>query len=208
MLADQIKQRRKALGLTQHQLAMVLHVSSGSVAMWETGKRQPDIVKLERLADFFNTSTDSLLGRTPSPDPYQEKYLRLSNKNKALVQSIVQRLVDLDEALRNLAKSAAPQNPNNPTPGNPSSNNSTPGNPAPNNQTPSIPHNHKEESAILPDFPAIGQPFPPAKSQEIQEAMEEAPLVTSVVAVGMPYLTSDQKPFPSTAVEQILDEDE
>lgn len=62
-LGNNIAKLRGTLGLSQRNLADILNVSSGAVAMWETNKRQPDISTLVRIADFFDTSTDSLLGR-------------------------------------------------------------------------------------------------------------------------------------------------
>lgn len=63
-LASNIAKLRTERNLSQRSLAEELRVSSGAVAMWETNKRQPDISTLSRIADYFDTSTDFLLGRT------------------------------------------------------------------------------------------------------------------------------------------------
>mgnify|MGYP002508535158 CR=1 FL=1 len=42
MFADRLKQLRREKGLTQIQLATELNVASGTIAMWETGKREPN----------------------------------------------------------------------------------------------------------------------------------------------------------------------
>ena len=39
---ERLKQLRKEHGMTQVQLAEKLGVASGTVAMWETGKRSPN----------------------------------------------------------------------------------------------------------------------------------------------------------------------
>lgn len=49
--------------MSQGELAKALNVSRSTVAMWETDGSIPDITSLQALADFFNVSTDFLLGR-------------------------------------------------------------------------------------------------------------------------------------------------
>lgn len=64
MLNTQIKQLRISRGLNQVELAKRLSVTKQTVSNWENDNIQPSIDMLERLADFFNVSTDYLLGRT------------------------------------------------------------------------------------------------------------------------------------------------
>ena len=52
--------RLKAL-LTQEELAEKLGVTDGAIAMWETGKRKPNIIMLKKLAVLFQCTTDDLL---------------------------------------------------------------------------------------------------------------------------------------------------
>lgn len=61
-LAENIKLLRKEHHLTQEQLAEVLGVTIGAVHKWEHGLSTPDITLIMALADFFETSTDVLLG--------------------------------------------------------------------------------------------------------------------------------------------------
>lgn len=60
MFAENLKALRKAKGMTQTDLSQVLNVAQGAVAMWETGKRIPDLDMLKRIANYFNVSMDSL----------------------------------------------------------------------------------------------------------------------------------------------------
>lgn len=53
--------RRKALGLTQEQLAQRLNVSSQAVSKWEKG-RFPDAALLPKIAEALNISLDALFG--------------------------------------------------------------------------------------------------------------------------------------------------
>lgn len=69
MFAQRLKKLRQQKGLSQYQLADLLKLTRGQLANYEQKKRQPDFDTLELLADFFNVSTDYLLGRTDDPTP-------------------------------------------------------------------------------------------------------------------------------------------
>ena len=56
-----IQSQRKAMSLTQKQLAQRLNVSFQAVSKWENGDALPDAGLLLDLADALNTSTDKLL---------------------------------------------------------------------------------------------------------------------------------------------------
>ena len=58
---ENLKKARKSKGLTQKALSEKLGVALSTVAMWETGSRQPDYQMLNRIADFFGISFDDLL---------------------------------------------------------------------------------------------------------------------------------------------------
>lgn len=68
MFSDVLKFLRKEKKITQIELSEILHVSSGAIGNWESGKRQPDYATLEKLADFFGVSVDYLLGREKKAD--------------------------------------------------------------------------------------------------------------------------------------------
>ncbi|MBE6877259.1 MAG: helix-turn-helix transcriptional regulator [Ruminococcus sp.] len=89
MLAYQMKQLRRQKGLTQQQLADYLHVSKGTVGMWETGRREPNTEILSELADFYGVSVDYLLGRET-----------LSGAQKAVLQETIHTLEQLMERLK------------------------------------------------------------------------------------------------------------
>lgn len=64
MDGERLKKVRKERGYTQVSLAEALGVSKGSVAMWETGKRNPEFETLEELLTLLDVSYDYLTGRT------------------------------------------------------------------------------------------------------------------------------------------------
>lgn len=61
MFADRLKQLRIKKGITQVEFAKKFNISSGTIAMWETAKRTPDVETLKKIADFFDVTIDYLL---------------------------------------------------------------------------------------------------------------------------------------------------
>jgi len=57
-------QLRKQKGFTQQQFADLLGISCSALSYYEADKRTINIELLAKIADFFNVSTDYLLGRT------------------------------------------------------------------------------------------------------------------------------------------------
>jgi transcriptional regulator with XRE-family HTH domain len=60
---EQIKAVRKALGMTQEQLAKLLGVTQGTIAQWEKGLTHPTFEKLPKIAEVLGVSVDALIGR-------------------------------------------------------------------------------------------------------------------------------------------------
>lgn len=66
-LGKKINELRKNKGITQDELAAELGVTAAAVSKWENGYTLPDILMLCALADYFQVTTDELLGRIASP---------------------------------------------------------------------------------------------------------------------------------------------
>jgi len=60
-IRDRIRQLRLENGLTQKQLAGTLNISRSMVANWETGRSEPHIGDLDRLARVLETTAEYLL---------------------------------------------------------------------------------------------------------------------------------------------------
>lgn len=58
---EQLKGLRKKAGITQVELAEILNVSKGTVAMWETGKRDTSCSMLLKIADLFGVTVEYLI---------------------------------------------------------------------------------------------------------------------------------------------------
>ena len=61
IIAKNIKERRKALGLTQMELGVLLGYSVKAISKWESGKGAPPTVVLPLLAQMLRTDVDFLL---------------------------------------------------------------------------------------------------------------------------------------------------
>lgn len=64
MFAQRLKELRKEQGLTQVQFAKRFNISAGTIGNWESGNRTPDTDMLKRIANFFDTTVDYLIGRS------------------------------------------------------------------------------------------------------------------------------------------------
>lgn len=56
-----LKEKRRAFGFTQEQLAKELNVSRSAISNWEIGRNYPDIETLLILANLFQVPLDDLL---------------------------------------------------------------------------------------------------------------------------------------------------
>lgn len=64
MYGERIKELRTKKGITQANLASVLGVGPSTLRMWELENSQPNIPMLIGIADYFEVTTDYLLGRS------------------------------------------------------------------------------------------------------------------------------------------------
>ena len=60
-ISEKIVLCRKALGISQEELAALLNISRQAVSRWETGAAMPDTEKIIQLSRVFGVSTDYLL---------------------------------------------------------------------------------------------------------------------------------------------------
>ena len=74
-IGETITRKRKALGMTQKDLAEKLSVSFQAVSKWETDASHPDVELLTALAEVLGTTVDALVGyRSPILADYEERY--------------------------------------------------------------------------------------------------------------------------------------
>lgn len=63
IMSNRLKELCSSVGLTQKELATFLGVAQPTLSGWESGRFQIDYDSLIKIADYFNTSIDYLLGR-------------------------------------------------------------------------------------------------------------------------------------------------
>ena len=65
-----IRDLREDRDMNQTQIAKILGMSQTGYSKYETGENDIPTLVLIRLADFYQTSVDFLLGLTPEREPY------------------------------------------------------------------------------------------------------------------------------------------
>ncbi|KSU14876.1 helix-turn-helix domain-containing protein [Lactococcus lactis] len=63
VFSERLKELRKEKDLTQKEIANKLGVSRVAYTNWENGKREPNIERFVKLADYFNVNIDYVVGR-------------------------------------------------------------------------------------------------------------------------------------------------
>ncbi len=61
---DRLKELRLNKKMTQEELGKTFNVIKQTISSWENGNSRPDIDMASKIADFFEVTTDYLLGRT------------------------------------------------------------------------------------------------------------------------------------------------
>lgn len=102
-MVKNLRKLRLEKGVSQMQLANAVWVTQQSINKYENHNIEPDIATLIKLADYFSTSVDYLIGHTEIShviEPIEkydlnreeseliENYRRLSDKQKAAVQAV------------------------------------------------------------------------------------------------------------------------
>lgn len=64
MIGKQLRLLRKERKMIQKQLAAFLNMAKSTISQYENDINEPDLKTLVKLADYFDVSTDFLLGRT------------------------------------------------------------------------------------------------------------------------------------------------
>ncbi|WP_242145854.1 MULTISPECIES: helix-turn-helix domain-containing protein [unclassified Bacillus cereus group] len=83
---NRIKELADKKGISLSELAIQLNMGENSLYKWKTQK--PTVDKLQKVADYFDVSTDYLLGRT------QNKYWELTEKDEKDIQKKLEELIE------------------------------------------------------------------------------------------------------------------
>ena len=101
MFSEQLKMLRNKKRLSQAKLADELGVSASTVAMWESGEREPkNYETLELIADYFNVNMEVLLTGKLSPT----KIPVLGRVIAGIPIEAVEEIIDYEEIPQSMAK--------------------------------------------------------------------------------------------------------
>lgn len=92
MFSTKLLKLRKEKEISQKQCALNLGVDSSKYNKWENGKNRPDYDMVCKLANFFNTATDYLLGA--SDERYKDEYKNFDNQKKEFMTEIRDKLLN------------------------------------------------------------------------------------------------------------------
>lgn len=70
---NRIAELRKKANITQEKFSSIIGVGRSTLAMYETNKSEPDFTVLQKIADYFDVSTDYLLGREEKSPPENQE---------------------------------------------------------------------------------------------------------------------------------------
>lgn len=96
-IAKNIRLLRRKQNMTQDQLAERLHVTRQTVSNYETGKSQPDIDTIVRLAEALQADPNTLIYGIPTPPNRKREYIHM-----AIAAAIALVLVIISVATRNV----------------------------------------------------------------------------------------------------------
>jgi transcriptional regulator with XRE-family HTH domain len=74
LIGSYIAQKRRALNLTQEQLAEKLGVSNKTISKWENGKCMPDYSVIQKLCDALNVTLAELMDAEDSAEESVRTY--------------------------------------------------------------------------------------------------------------------------------------
>lgn len=86
-ILDRIKKLCKQHDINVYQLEEALGFGRNTIYQWN--KRTPGVDKLEAVANYFNVSTDYLLGRTD-----KEHYYDLTDKDERDIQKRLEKMIE------------------------------------------------------------------------------------------------------------------
>lgn len=108
-MVENLKKLRNKKGVSQQKLADAIGVSQQSINKYENHKIEPDIQTLMKLADYFETSVDYLIGHSDIDHVMEalsgydlnedeasliDNYRKLSKKQKESIRLIVENYTD------------------------------------------------------------------------------------------------------------------
>lgn len=99
MLGEKLEELRRRKGVRQEDVADYLNIARPTYTQYENNKRRPDIDTLKKIADFFDCSTDYLLGKAVERNTKKQKLYDVIARAKDLPEENIEQVSDALEAL-------------------------------------------------------------------------------------------------------------
>ena len=119
-LQNKLAELRKERNMSQKEFSKIFNVAQNTISQWEQGKRNMDTESLLKLADFFQVTTDYLLGRSeavihsantfvlsPSEELLVKKYRTLPPLSQETVDTVLESLYLKEQACRQKKNTAS-----------------------------------------------------------------------------------------------------
>ena len=78
IFAERLKRLREEHGLTTRALGEIIGTSNATISRYETGKRDPDLILVHNISQYFGVTIEYLCGEDIKPN--EENLLKLYSK--------------------------------------------------------------------------------------------------------------------------------
>lgn len=104
IIGGNVKAYRDKLHYTQDAIANFLGVKREVISYYENGKREIDLIKLEKLADLFNVELQDLLSEDSA---VKELDIAIAFRSEELEESDLVRISEFQRIIKNFTKMQA-----------------------------------------------------------------------------------------------------
>lgn len=119
-MQNKLAELRKERNMSQKEFSKIFNVAQNTISQWEQGKRNMDTEILLKLADFFQVTTDYLLGRSEaalrpanafvlsaSEEMMVKKYRTLPPLSQETIDTVLESLYVKEQACRQKKSTAS-----------------------------------------------------------------------------------------------------
>lgn len=106
-LTNRLITLRKERGVLQKDIAKEIGITAAAYSLYEKGKREPSLGTIQKMADYFNVSTDYLIGIEPLQKPKPRKGVIINVLGRVAagipIEAITD-IIDTEEITEEMAK--------------------------------------------------------------------------------------------------------
>ena len=100
---NRLKDLREDLELTQADIGKILNITQSEYGKYERGLHMMGIDKYIKLAKYYNTSIDYLVGLIPTPKPLNEK-LQAKKEKEKLYSAFCEAAPEIQKGIKSILK--------------------------------------------------------------------------------------------------------